>query len=67
MVLTFEEYLDSIKDNFSHNVASKEILEQTKTAFDETVYDMYYSQIPQEKAVVLMENFYCKFREFLNC
>lgn len=65
MSKVFEDYLKSVKDNFSKSIVPRQVLNETKSEFEETVYDMYRTQLPEEKAVVLMENFYRKYRGFL--
>jgi len=63
--VTFDEYLQTVSQEFSKSVASREVLERTKSAFDETVYDLFHRAITEEKAVVIMESFYSKFRNHL--
>lgn len=65
MNVVFEDYLKSVKDNFSKSIVPRGVLNKTKAAFEETVYDIYRTNLSEEKAVVLMENFYRKYRDFL--
>lgn len=60
---SFKEYLGVVVDNTSIPFY---LYKYTKDEFDEMVYLMYYKDIPDTKAVLIMENFYKIYRKYLN-
>ncbi len=62
---TFEEYYDIVVGNVSKRVLNEYKVTLTKEPLYEIIFDMYRLDINTSQAVVLLESFYSKFKNFL--
>jgi len=64
---SFDGYYDVVVSNVSRNVLTDELFNKTASELSEIVYVLFYKDIPDTKAVILIENFYRIFKKQLAC
>jgi hypothetical protein len=64
---SFEGYYDVVVSNISRNVLTDALFNITHSELSEMVYVLFYKDIPDTKAVLLLENFYRIYKKQLAC
>lgn len=61
-----DEYYQVVFNNLSEAVVNSEVFTKTRIDFEEIVFEMHRLDIPENRAVVIIERFYESFKKHYN-
>lgn len=62
----FEEYYEVVYSNISDDIVNDPAFKKANEDFFEMIYNMHYINIPENKAVVIIEKVFSSFKKHLN-
>lgn len=62
----FNDYFENVIDNVSERILTDEDFKENYTALREFIHDLYFKEIPDVKATLVIESLFTHFRHKLN-